>query len=342
MSPLTFISDPMVWLTTISRVHATTTAVPCFALDLCVRKFTTSTRLDLSSLTSLVVSAEPVRAKAVQDFITTFCKFGLQERALWPSYGLAEHVAAATSRCNNTKMGGLLKFASSRNSATKGNVLISVGTRWAEYGEVDLRVVNVDTFTEVEPGDEGEIWLHSAACAMGYWNLPDLTQAQFKAKLKSDTHKEYLRTGDLGFVEDGHLFISGRFKELIIIRGEKHYLHDLETAAQSATRVVRPGCVVATPITEAETKSDTNAADRILIIAEVREREQATIEVCRQIVEKIKAESGVLVTQVVLIPTHKICKTSSGKIQRTQTAHALQTGEIKALLRFSTPADSPS
>jgi acyl-CoA synthetase (AMP-forming)/AMP-acid ligase II len=151
-----------------------------------------------------------------------------------------------------------------------------------------------------------------------------------------------LRTGDLGFIENNHLFISGRIKELIIVRGEKHYLHDFEDTAMTSSPLIRPGCVAAFPAQRPTLQDSKHAnSESVIIVAEVRKSLSASAykELGGAIATKIKTEIGVVVAEIILIPSHSICKTTSGKIQREGTRDAINQGDIKVQFRYSPVAD---
>jgi acyl-CoA synthetase (AMP-forming)/AMP-acid ligase II len=226
MSPTQFLFKPLRWLEAISATRATTSGAPNFAFELCVAKVRPEQKqaLDLSSWEHAYCSAEPVRVDTLERFARAFEGCGFQSRAYYPCYGLAEGTLVVTGV---DKGAGYTAHAS---PATSGKPVVSMG-RLVTGGE--LLIVDPARLAALPDGQVGEIWVQSDCIAAGYWNRPEDTQAIFGAHL-GDGRGPFLRTGDLGFVVHGELFVTGRMKELILVRGRKHFPSDIETTIEAA------------------------------------------------------------------------------------------------------------
>ena len=240
MSPVAFLQKPSRWLQAISRYQATTSGAPNFAYDLCARKTTPEQRaeLDLSSWTTAFNGAEPVRRETMERFAQTFADCGFRREAFHPCYGLAEATLLVSGGATESIARAFKK------DALEHNVVIGVDAESAEARSLvacgralpDQRVVivNPDTLMPARPDEVGEIWVSGASVTQGYWNRPEETEHTFGAYLVDTGEGPFLRTGDLGFIDAGELFITGRLKDLIIIRGRNHYPQDIEqTVGQS-------------------------------------------------------------------------------------------------------------
>ena len=225
MEPAAFLQKPVRWLRAISRYRATTSGAPNSAFELCVRKVSSEDRatLDLSSWRFAFNGAEPVRASTIRRFHDAFAPCGLRLESIQPCYGLAE----ATLFVSIGGVGQEPVFQTTES----GSTLVSSGRRW-----LDERVVIVDPEKRepVAEGETGEIWIASESVAAGYWNRPEETAETFGARLAADDDGPFLRTGDLGCERDGQIFVAGRLKDLIIIRGRNLYPQDIEYTAGSA------------------------------------------------------------------------------------------------------------
>jgi acyl-CoA synthetase (AMP-forming)/AMP-acid ligase II len=297
MSPAAFLQRPVRWLKAIARYGATRSGGPNFAYDLCVRRIGPEERqvLDLSTWRSAYCGAEPIRHDTLRAFTNAFGASGFNPSALRPCFGLAE-----------------------------ATLLVTAG-RWTEDESEQPRVgcgtPNCDTRVLVvepehgrpcEPGSVGEIWVSGPSIAQGYWNRPEETARTFRARTDRGDGP-FLRTGDLGYLHEGDLFVTGRLKDVLIVRGMKHYPQDLEQTAEQSS-VVRSGC------TAAFATDNGLLGDRIAIVAEVDVRQlktpdmaQATIVTIRRSIAELH---GVLLEAVMLVAPGSIPKTTSGKLQR--------------------------
>ncbi|HEU4509394.1 MAG TPA: condensation domain-containing protein, partial [Pyrinomonadaceae bacterium] len=294
MSPLSFLQRPARWLEAISRYRATTSGGPNFAYDLCVRKVGPEQRaeLDLSSWTVAFNGAEPIRQSTIERFVEAFGSCGFRREAFFPCYGLAEATLFVA--------GGL----KSEPPVVAGARLVGSGRSWLDQ---EIVIVDPVSLCECPSGSIGEIWVAGANVAQGYWRRPEESEATFKAYI-SDTGKgPFLRTGDLGFIEEGELFVSGRLKDLIIIRGRNYYPHDIELTVEQSHASLRPGGGAAFSV-------DVDGEERLVIAHEVdRKHDEDVIGAIRQAVSE---EHELQVYAIVLLKPGSLPKTSSGKIQR--------------------------
>src|SRR6266436_3572948 len=250
MSPAAFLQSPFRWLQAISCFRATTSGGPNFAYDLCVRKVSEDQRrqLDLSSWKVAFNGAEPIQPATLERFAKAFAPCGFKPESFHPCYGLAEATLFVSGK-KHPGHPGVESFDSSElvknravNTAGKGaadRLLVSCGI---PFGEQKLVIVNPESLTECSPDEVGEVWAAGQSVAAGYWNQPEATAHTFHAHLAGDDEQTFLRTGDLGFLHDGELYVTGRLKDLIIIRGLNHYPQDIEQTAEQSHPSLRPGC----------------------------------------------------------------------------------------------------
>ncbi|MDA0266671.1 MAG: AMP-binding protein [Cyanobacteria bacterium] len=324
MPPVAFLQKPYRWLQAISRYGATTSGGPNFAYDLCVQKTTPEQRQDLDLHTwSLAFSgAEPVRADTLDRFATTFAPQGFQRQAFYPCYGMAETTLMVTGSPRTALP--VLQTVSER--ALQHNQVI------AAANEVDQRtlvgcgqsaadqilcIVDPQSLRPCPANTIGEIWVSaSASLARGYWQRPDYTAETFEATL-ADTatgakDSPFLRTGDLGFLQAGELFVTGRLKELMIIRGRNYYPKDLEETVEPAHDALRPGAGAAFTIT-------VEGQERLIIVYEVERRYLRNLDgeaVVTAVRRAIAEHHDLQLYGLQLLKTGSLPKTSSGKIQR--------------------------
>jgi 8-amino-7-oxononanoate synthase/acyl carrier protein len=334
MSPVAFLQKPLRWLQAISRYRATISGGPNFAYELCVRKITSEQRrgLDLSSWSLAFNGAEPVRPDTIDAFCEAFGPCGFRREAFFPCYGLAESTLMVT---------GGMKFeppvirAFDAAAIETGSAVLRTGfapgTRrlvgsGRELDGQDVRIVDPATCEPLPTGRVGEIWVSGPSVAQGYWQRPTETAETFGAMLARPVTPAapqslkawepnpgpYLRTGDFGFFDEGELFVTGRLKDLIIIRGRNHYPQDIEHTVERATPVVRAGSVAAFAL-------DVEGRERVVVVAEIERgsRDQADLsDAFERIRKQVAIEHEVAVEGLVMVRPNSIPKTSSGKIQR--------------------------
>lgn len=320
MPPLAFLQKPIRWLRAISQFQATTSGGPNFAFDLCVQKIKPEqfATLDLSSWKVAFTGAEPIRAITLKQFADTFAPCGFDQAAFRPSYGMAEttliisgrtqgnapllHSVDATALENN-------QIRAARGNSTETRTLVGCGQ---SLQGLQIMIVDPESLTPCAANQVGEVWVAGASVAQGYWNQPQQTEATFRAYLSNTGEGPFLRTGDLGFLLDGELFITGRIKDLMIIRGQNHYPQDIEFTVENSHPALRAGAGAAFTV---EVKSE----ERLVIVQEVERnylRKLDVKETVGNICQAVSAQHGLQVYATVLVKTGSIPKTSSGKIQR--------------------------
>ncbi|NEO33287.1 MAG: amino acid adenylation domain-containing protein [Symploca sp. SIO3C6] len=338
MSPVAFLQKPWRWLQAISRYKATTSGGPNFAYDLCLRKITPEQRatLDLSSWEVAFNGAEPVRAETLERFAAIFEPCGFRREAFYPCYGMAETTLIVSGGCKAV----VPVLHSVQQTALEQNRVVSAE---AEEGaktlvgcgqplpDLQIVIVHPETTTPCAPDRVGEIWVKGDSVAQGYWNRAEQTDKIFHAYLKDSkaltttgASGPFLRTGDLGFLHEGEVFITGRLKDLIIIRGRNYYPQDFEATSQQSHPALQPSSSAAFSIEVA-------GEERLVVVIEVKRtylRNLNVDEVIRAIRQAVVAEYELQVYGVLLLKTGSIPKTSSGKIQR----HACRTGFLERSL----------
>ena len=337
MAPAAFLQRPARWLQAISRLGATHSGGPNFAYDLCVRRVRPDERrsLDLTSWRIAFNGSEPVRHGTLEAFHRAFGECGFRWQAFRPAYGLAEATLLVTSSGNGE---GPVRLALDAAAMSEGDVRAvaqdAVGsTVLVSSGALDgvSRVAIVDPASHRPLGSEriGEIWVSGGSVALGYWRRPAETEATFHARLAETGAGPFLRTGDLGFVRDGRLFVTGRIKDVLIVRGQKHYPHDLELTAERSHAALRPGGCAAFAI---PLRDD---GDAIAVLAEIDSRTSVDSEVPDRAPAMVTAIRRAIVEQhhitpaaVALVPAGSLPKTTSGKLQRYLCATAFAAGTL--------------
>ncbi|MEV0743837.1 fatty acyl-AMP ligase [Streptomyces sp. NPDC050273] len=309
-SPLHFLQQPERWLTAVSRYRAHTSGGPNFAYELCLRDATPELldRLDLSRWRVALNAAEPIRAATLGRFADTFAAAGFRREALHPGYGLAE----ATLMVSGGPVGREPRTAGrpgseARSGGAAGGDLVSCGPPGAGLTVV---IADGERQQECPEGEIGEIWVAGESVTGGYWRNARATREVFGACLK-DGRDGFLRTGDLGFMRDGELYVTGRLKDLLVIDGRNHYPQDLELSVETAHPAIRPGCIAAFSV------EDGTGGERPVVVAETTATTGARCAEIEAAVRGVIGEAhGLSLRQTVLIRPGTIPKTSSGKIQR--------------------------
>ena len=320
MAHADFLRKPARWLNAISKYRATFSGGPNFAYDLCARRAGQEQfdSLDLSCWKVAFNGSEPVRAETLRRFAEAFSPYGFRPEAMYPCYGLAEatlfvsggSVSEAPVVTTFDKAGLEKHRAIPSARLQNGVALVSSGKPC--LGE-QIITVNPQTLVRCDEGQVGEIWVSSAAVSQGYWGRPDLNDETFRARLSNAKGGPYLRTGDLGVIFQGELYVTGRIKDLIIIRGRNHYPQDIELTAEASHSALRPGCSAAFAVGGAST-------EELILVAEInRERRNSADmnEVAESIRQAILVEHEIDVSAIALIRPGSLLKTSSGKIQRS-------------------------
>lgn len=349
MSPASFLQQPVRWLRAISRYGATNSGGPNFAYDLCVRRTTPEerSRLDLGCWRVAYNGSEPIRRDTLEGFVRAFEGCGFRRTAFYPVYGLAEATLAVSSgrRAYRPVFRTLdaAALASSRvmDAAAPGAGSVSLVACGPPSPDAQVAIVRPDTLRRCGPGEVGEIWISSPSVARGYWNRPDETRRTFGARVADSGEGPFLRTGDLGFLGGGDLFVAGRIKDLIIIRGRKHYPQDIELTVERSHPAIRPGCSAAFAVPAA-------GGERAAVAAEVDPRQlargrraggaeesgdrrselRALVGAIRQAVAE---EHEIQVYAVSLLAPGSLPRTSSGKLRRHECRAAFLAGTLEAL-----------
>jgi acyl-CoA synthetase (AMP-forming)/AMP-acid ligase II/acyl carrier protein len=339
MSPADFLQKPVRWLQAISRYKATTSGGPNFAYDLCVEKIKPEqlSCLDLSSWEVAFNGAEPVRSSTLERFAATFEPCGFRREAFYPCYGMAETTLIVSGGLK-TRPPVVRQFdgaalEQNRVVAAEGEQenlreIVGCGQAWLDQ---KIAIADPEFLTPCTDEQVGEIWVSGPSVARGYWNRPEETEQTFRAYL-ADTGVSvagrspgsFVRTGDLGFLQDGELFVTGRLKDLIIIRGRNHYPQDIELTVQKSHPALRPSAGAAFAV-------EVEGVERLVIAQEVERsylRQLDVDEVVRAIRQAVSQQHELEVYAVVLLKTASIPKTSSGKIQR----HACRVGFLNGSL----------
>jgi acyl-CoA synthetase (AMP-forming)/AMP-acid ligase II len=320
MSPLDFLQKPFRWLQAITRYGGTTSGGPNFAYDLCVKKITPEQRstLDLRTWDVAFTGAEPVRAESLERFASTFEPCGFRSAAFYPCYGLAEATlfvsGGVKARQPNVRRvaAAALEYHQAAAAPAEGKSgRLLVGCGYPRLGQKIL-IVNPETLTRCQEGEVGEIWVLGSSVTRGYWNSNEETELAFNAYLSDGSEGPALRSGDLGFLQDGELFCTGRCKDLIIIRGRNHYPQDIELTVERSHPALLPGGGAAFSV-EAE------GNERLVVVHEVGRKFLRTLnvdEAIRSIRRAVAQHHGLDVYAPVLIKPANIPRTSNGKVRR--------------------------
>ncbi len=332
MSPMAFLQKPIHWLRGISKNKVHISGGPNFAYDLCVQKVTDAelATLDLSCWGVAFNGAEPIRPSTLEAFCQRFEPAGFRREAFFPCYGMAETTLIVT---------GAYKFQKPVTLVVDGRALdehrvVPVDTSHASAREVvgcghvlpeeEVLVVSPGTFDPLPDYQVGEIWVSSPSCGAGYWKNAEATEATFRARLR-DGRGPFLRTGDLGFIKDGELFVTGRLKDLIIIRGVNRYPQDIELTVERSSPRLQAGAVGAFAV-------DMHGRERLVVVAEVeRTRHKDWGDVLQAIRRNVSAEHDIPPDGIVLVRFGSIPKTSSGKIQRHACRDEFLRGELQVV-----------
>jgi 8-amino-7-oxononanoate synthase len=318
MSPLAFLQKPARWLKAVSKYRVTVSGGPNFAYDRCVERVTPDQieGVDLSTWDVAFNGAEPVRAETLAKFTEKFAPYGFHPEAFYPCYGMAETTLIVTGgkkkeqpviRAFDVHEIGQRRVAEVPADHPHGKALTGCGQ---VLPDEQVRIVDPDTCLALPEDQIGEIWVDSPSVGQGYFHNEAATQATFQARLADSGDGPFLRTGDLGFLHQGELFVTGRIKDLIIIRGVNRYPQDIEQTVQDSDSRLTPDACAAFAV-------DAAGAERLVVVAEVeRTREKQWDEVVATVRRNIASEHETPPDAVVLVRHGSIPKTSSGKIQR--------------------------
>jgi acyl-CoA synthetase (AMP-forming)/AMP-acid ligase II/acyl carrier protein len=339
MSPTAFLQRPMRWLQAIHDYRAIISGAPNFAYEYCVRRTTADERaaLDLSQWRLAFCGAEPIRPETLRQFAEAFQDAGFCETAFYPCYGLAETtlLAAGPDYRNAPRILAVNRAALAEHRvvpecgepASMVQRLVGCGAPAPEHHVV---IVEPEQARQRADSEVGEILIQGPSVAQGYWNRGDENERVFGASVEGREGR-YLRTGDLGFFRDGELFVTGRVKDVIIIRGRNHYPQDIEQSAEGAHPAVLPGAAFAL---------EDGASERLVVVHQVDRQyrggdyQQVVAAVRRSIVEQHELDPYA----IVLIRQTSLPITSSGKVQRNLCREQYLAGELKVVHSWSNPA----
>ncbi len=342
-SPLNFLKRPALWLQTISKVRCTITSSPNFGYDYCLREDKVSDDdlqgLDLSSLQFLMNAAEPVRADTFTRFYERFEPYGLSRDAHVVAYGLAENTLCVSNWGRQIVTVNKQLLQQQRLHFESFQPLNNNQVRLVSCGKplqgVEARIVDPETCVALGEKEIGEIWLAGPGKCAGYWNRPDLTRELFEARIAGDPDPDhtYLRTGDLGFLFEGEIFVCGRRKDMIIIRGVNFYPQDIESIVEASSPEIRKGGVAAFSIDA--------GGEALVVLAEVRNPSALPDPVA--IAKAIRTQYYVETHTIAFVARGGISKTTSGKNARALTRKRWVEGNIETLATFVNPlSDAPA
>ncbi len=336
-SPSTFIQRPALWLETISRYRATASSAPNFAFEHCLRPGripqATLERLDLSSLRFLMAAAEPIKPAIYRSFLQVFQPYGLKPESFVVAYGLAENTLAVSSYGRTILSVNKTALANGVAKPTQEVCEVGAATHVLSCGRAlgDNRVVIVDPerLAPMADGEIGEIWVDGRSKCVGYWERPETTRQVFEARLAAPfaggAPTGYLRTGDMGFFHGGELYVCGRRKDMLIVRGQNYYPQDIETVVEQAKGVRRNG------VAAVEVCGDGDA--EVVVLAETSSPKAAPDPVA--IVNGVRARLSLDIGRIVFIAPKSLPKTSSGKLMRGRSRQMWEAGEFKVLSEFA-------
>jgi len=337
MSPISLIQNPLIWLEVISHHRATTSGGPNFAYDFVCRdvKADRLANLDLSSWDVAFCGAEPVLERTLEKFYQTFAAVGFRFEAFYPCYGMAEATLFITGGLKSVapQVKYLDSFALSENKVvaaedkTKARAIVSCGKVWLD-GKV--AIVDPDTLTECAADRVGEIWFSGSGVGKGYWNQPQKTEDTFSAYINPTKEGPFLRTGDLGFIADGELFITGRLKDVMILWGRYQYPQYIEQTIEKCHAALRSNCSAVFSISVAEEECLVAAVE----IERTYLRNLNPSEIITAIYRAVIEEHTIEVRAIALLKTGTIPKTSSGKIQRSSCKEMFLTDKLDLVGRW--------
>ncbi len=333
MSPIAFLTKPVRWLETISRFRATTCGGPNFAFALCTEKVTPDQceGLDLSCWDLAFNGAEPVRASTMEAFSKKFEPYGFRHSSHYPCYGMAEASLIVTGGIKGEEP---IIRTFDRQKLTEHKVVdvpetSPLAQRLVGCGRIlegeTLVIVHPEKFYPLPEGEIGEIWISSPSVGKGYWNKREETQKTFRATLAMYPDTHFLRSGDLGFLNRGELFVTGRLKDMIIIRGVNRYPQDIEATAESAHDRLRSGGAAAFAVEHWD-------REHLIVVCEVERGPEEDLEPLIQTVRRnVTEQHEIPPDAIVLVRPNSVPKTSSGKVQRHACRQAYLNNELMVL-----------
>ncbi len=337
MSPVDFILKPLRWLQAITRYKGTTSGGPNFAYELCLRKITAEqvTALDLSSWAIAVNGAEPVLATTLEKFAKKFAPAGFRKEAFCPAYGMAETtvMVSLTERKEIPTVEFVRRDALEKNKIelaereSQSRSVVGCGQITKDNPVV---IVNPDTLARCGPDEVGEVWVSGKSVAQGYWNRPEETKTTFRAYTSDTKEGPFLRTGDMGFVQDNELFITGRIKDVIILWGNNHYPHFLEDTIEKSHPALRPGGVAVFGV-------EVDGEERLVVVQEIESRHLKSLDadtVIGAIRQNLGMHHMLEAHAIALLRPGSTPKTPTGKTQRAACKAKYLAGELNIVSQW--------
>jgi thioester reductase-like protein len=337
-SPFDFLKRPALWLQTISRVRATSTAAPNFAYDYCLREDKVPDAalcdVDLSSLKMMMNGAEPVHPQTYARFYERFSKYGLPREAFEVAYGLAENTLVISRRGRQTITVQKQRLQQGRlcfhKTMSRNNNHLSLVSCGQPLPSLDVRIVDPESHVAFGENAIGEIWVDGESKCAGYWQRPELTQSVFHARIEGEPHtsRTYLRTGDLGFLHEGELFVCGRIKDMIIIHGSNYYPQDIEAIVESEFPNIGP----LGPVQTAAFAVEHEGEERLVVAIEVRPNQELADPAA--VAQVIRSRYFIDPYQVLFVPPRAISTTTAGKVARSKTRDRWLRGTLPVLASY--------
>ena len=340
-SPTAFIQRPALWLESIARHRATATSAPNFAFEYCLRPGrippATIASLDLSSLEFLMAAAEPIKPTVYQKFLQAFIPYGLRPKSFVVAYGLAENTLAVSSHGRQILSVHRQALAKGRVRTTSSVAEVSAATHLMSCGRPlgDTRVLIVDPERRqvAPPNTVGEIWVSGRSKCAGYWGDPESSAETFQACLADDragAAGTFLRTGDLGFLHEGELYVCGRRKDMIIVRGQNYYPQDIELLVERWSNEVRAGGVA---VFEFEEEGE----QTVVVVAELSSVQRVPDGMA--MLWAVRRFLGLEAHRIVFVPPRSVPRTTSGKIMRFKAREMLASNAFEVVAEFAWPPE---
>ena len=318
MSPHHFLQKPFRWLQAISQFRGTHNAAPPFGYELCVKKTNPDNRktLDLSCWTVAGIGAEKVYRQTIERFSTVFQDAGFNQQSFFPTYGMAEAVLYISGGKSPSYASPMVNPVEDKNS----QLITGCGNT-----DENHRIIIVDLVSkkQCKQGTTGEIWVKGPGVANGYYRKTQETRETFQAFLSDTGEGPFLRTGDLGFIHNNNLFVSGRLKDLIIVKGQNYYPEDIEFSLKNIHSQLKPGSIAAFSVEESD-------GEKTIIVCEIKPDTQKDHYkyITLSIKDHVLNIYGILPDKIILIPSGSLSKTSSGKVQRQYCKHLFQSKQL--------------
>jgi acyl transferase domain-containing protein/acyl-CoA synthetase (AMP-forming)/AMP-acid ligase II/NAD(P)-dependent dehydrogenase (short-subunit alcohol dehydrogenase family)/acyl carrier protein/SAM-dependent methyltransferase len=341
MAPASFLQRPFRWLHALSKYQADSAIAPNFAYELCAQKITEEEKkqLDLSRWRRAHNAAEPVRYETLDKFARAFAPCGFKAEFLKPAYGLAEATLAASYARKQTPFAarpldrGALARHKIAPDANPDSGLRIVGCGPGAEDQT-IAIVHAETCRRCGPDEVGEIWIKGPSVAQGYWQRPAETEETFRAVIAGTGEGPFLRTGDLGFLHEDQVYVTGRVKDMIIIRGANHYPQDIEVTARKSHPALQPDGGAAFSV-------ECDGEERLVLVQELIRHHKANLEeVVNAILEAVADIHGIPIHALLLVKPNSIPKTSSGKIQHAAARSMYLEGSFRVEHEWRQPSEA--